>query len=163
MNIVKSGKCLSFFVEEFKLEVESKKTEKIVYLGSKGVCFSMAQLFGYSIRNTVKNQYFVPDAEIENSVEYELTDIGYRFFGLENKKNLQNPDILVIMGGIATKHSKTTADEADRVIERLNPEKIIGISICNIFKETGWLEKINFDMVIDGTLEPVTSWKKINL
>ena len=50
----------------------------------------MAQLFGYSIRNTVKNQYFIPDGEIENSVEYELTDIGYRFFGLENKTNLKN-------------------------------------------------------------------------
>lgn len=86
MDFVKSGKCLSFFVEEFKSEIESKNAKKIVYIGSKGVCFSMAQLFGYSIRNTVKNQYFIPDAEIENSVEYELTDIGYRFFGLENKK-----------------------------------------------------------------------------
>ncbi|MBA2862826.1 DUF2124 family protein [Methanococcus maripaludis] len=160
MDFVKSGKCLSFFVEEFKSEVESKNAKKVVYIGSKGVCFSMAQLFGYSIRNTVENQYFVPDGEIENSVEYELTDIGYRFFGLENKKNLINPDILVIMGGIATKHSKATPDEINNVIKRLNPKKIIGISICDVIKEAGWLRKIDFDLIIDGTLDPVNLWKK---
>ncbi|BAP60728.1 DUF2124 family protein [Methanococcus maripaludis] len=160
MKTVNSGKCLSFFVGEFKLEVESKKAEKIVYLGSRGVCFSMAQLFGYSIRDTVKNQYFIPDAEIENSVEYELTDIGYRFFGLENKKNLDNPDILVIMGGIATKHSKATIEEITGLIENLNPKIVMGISICNVFDKSGCLEKINFDSLIDGTLEPVVLMKK---
>ncbi|MBB6402292.1 hypothetical protein HNP92_001614 [Methanococcus maripaludis] len=160
MKTVNSGKCLSFFVEKFKLEVESKKAEKIVYLGSRGVCFSMAQLFGYSIRNTIKNQYFIPDAELENSVEYELTDIGYRFFGLENKKNLYNPDIMVIMGGIATKHSKATIEEITGLIKNLNPKIVIGISICNVFDKSGWLEKINFDSLIDGTLEPVVLFKK---
>ncbi|ABO35349.1 conserved hypothetical protein [Methanococcus maripaludis C5] len=160
MDFVKSGKCLSFFVEEFKSEIESKNAKKIVYIGSKGVCFSMAQLFGYSIRNTVKNQYFIPDAEIENSVEYELTDIGYRFFGLENKKNLINPDILVIMGGIATAHSKATPDEVNAIIKNLSPKKIIGISICNVFKHNKWLDKIDFDVLVDGTLDPVNLWKK---
>ena len=160
MDVVKSGRCLSHFVEEFKSVLESKNAKKVVYIGSKGICFSMAQLFGYSIRNTVENQYFIPDAEIENSVEYELTDIGYRFFGLENEKNLKNPDIMVIMGGIATKHSKATPDDVNDLIGRLNPEKIIGISICNIFKETGWLEKIDLDYIIDVTLNPVNLWKK---
>jgi len=160
MELLKSGRCLSYFVNEFKTEVESKNSEKIVYMGSKGVCFSMAQLFGYSIRNSVKNQYFIPEAEINSSVEYELTDIGYRFFGLENIKKLNNPDFLVIMGGIATKHSNATPERANEIINLLKPEKIIGISICNVLKTSGWTEKIDFNMLIDGTLEPVNIYKK---
>ncbi|ABR55333.1 conserved hypothetical protein [Methanococcus vannielii SB] len=160
MKVSESGKCLSYFVESFKSELQLKKPEKIVYMGSKGVCFSMAQLFGYSVRDFVKNQYFIPETEINKSVEYELTDIGYRFFGISNIKKLNNPDYLIIMGGIATKHSNSTPEDARLLIKKIVPEKIVGISICNVLKTSGWAEKIDFDIIIDGTLDPVTVYKK---
>ena len=30
--------------------------------------------------------------------------------------------------------------------------KLIGLSYMGMFKETGWLDKLNFDCIIDGTL-----------
>lgn len=64
------------------------------------------------------------------------------------------------MGGIATAHSKATPDEVNAIIKNLSPKKIIGISICNVFKHNKWLDKIDFDVLVDGTLDPVNLWKK---
>jgi hypothetical protein len=45
---------------------------------------------------------------------------------------------------------------AHKMFEILKKDgKIIGVCFMNMFADFGWLEKINFDCVIDGTLIPM--------
>ena len=76
------------------------------------------------------------------------------------KADVSNPkdsDIVVLLGGLAIPEYNVDADELKALINEILKEDgmIIGVCFMNMFAESGWLDKIKFDLIIDGTLIPM--------
>ncbi|MGZ7068952.1 MAG: DUF2124 family protein, partial [Methanobacterium sp.] len=82
---------------------------------------------------------------------------GIGFSVMDEKADPQNPDAIVVMGGLAMPKFGCAPEDVLKLIKDLSEEKpkIIGVCFMNIFEKTGWDKKIPFDIVLDTTLETV--------
>jgi len=155
---IAEDKGISSQLRHFKTVVSEYGSESILYTGSKGVCLPFALLNAYAIRN-VEEQYFSPDAKLDEISKLNLGNLGYTYSNLENKTEF-NPDMLVLMGGLAMPHSKVTISDVNELIDKINPKKVVGICFSSIFQKKEWDKNIDFDIIIDSQLEPVTVYGK---
>lgn len=137
---------------------EIEDGSKIVFTGSAAVCKPFIELLSYAIRDKNHELMFIPNADIkqtrtlkmENNLGYSLTD---------NKSDPSNPDVLVVMGGLAMpKFGCSPSDVLDMVTEisNGNKPKLVGVCFMSIFQRSGWTNKINFDVLIDTEIETTT-------
>lgn len=129
---------------------ESDGASKITFIGSPGLCTPFAEFLSYGVSD--KETHFIPLLDIDNCHEFEL-----KSYGLTLKDEVSNPydsDIVVLMGGLAIPDFNVDFDELDALVDKVLKKdgKIIGVCFMNMFEESGWLEKIDFDCIIDGTL-----------
>ncbi|MDO5860285.1 DUF2124 family protein [Methanobrevibacter sp.] len=129
---------------------ESDGASKITFIGSPGLCTPFAEFLSYGV--TDKETHFIPFVNVDECREFEL-----RPYGLALKDEISNPydsDIVVVMGGLAIPDFNVDLDELNALIEKIMKKdgKIIGVCFMNMFDESGWLKKIDFDCIIDGTL-----------
>jgi hypothetical protein len=68
--------------------------------------------------------------------------------------------MLVLMGGLAMPHSKVTTSDVNALIDKISPKKVVGICFSSVFQKQGWDKDIDFDLIIDSQLEPVTVYEK---
>ena len=63
-------------------------------------------------------------------------------------------DVVALLGGLSMPKSNVTTEDVNEMISQIlkNDGKIIGLSYMGMFKEAGWLDKVDFDYIIDGTL-----------
>lgn len=148
MEDVDSFKGLNGNIVAFKNEVEG--LDKITFIGVPGVCTPFAELFAYSIRN--KETHFISLTDIETSHQFELKAFGMHLN--EDVSDPHNSDAVVLLGGLSMPKAKVDSEELNSLIEEiLNKDgKLIGVCYMDMFTKAGWLEKVNFDCIIDGTL-----------
>jgi len=160
MKKIEKGSGISFQLRTFRKIIKKLNAEKVVYAGSKYVCLPFAELNGYAIRD-VKNQYFIPKTDLENGVKLVSKSIGMQYTKLNNKDELYNPDVLVLLGGLAMENSGgVSLEDVNELIKKLNPKHIIGLYFMSIFQKVGWDKKIDFDYIIDGQINPVDIYSK---
>jgi hypothetical protein len=130
----------------FKEEVADAK--KVTFAGAPGVCTPFAELFAYVIRD--KESVFITLTDIESAKKIKLTPQGMQ---------LSEPadpcaDVVALLGGLTMPKSNVNIDELNQMIKKILKKdgKLIGLSYMGMFQEAGWLDKVDFDCIIDGTL-----------
>ena len=136
-----------------------KDGSKVVFTGSAAVCTPFAELLAYSVRDKGFDLIYVPRANAEESRKIKgIENIGYSV--VDEKADPKNPDAIVVLGGLAMPKFGCAPEEVIQMIEALSgmeKPKIIGVCFMNIFERAGWDKKLNFDTLIDTTMESVVS------
>ncbi len=155
---IAEDKGISSQLRHFKAAVSEYGSKSILYSGSKGVCLPFALLNAYAVR-TIEEQYFTPDAKLDEISKLNLGSLGYNYSNLDDNTEI-NPEMLVLMGGLAMPHSKVTTSDVNALIDKISPKKVVGICFSSVFQKQGWDKDIDFDLIIDSQLEPVTVYEK---
>ena len=132
----------------FKKEVGD--AQKITFVGSPGVCTPFAEFLAYSVRD--KETCFIPLLDIDECHEFEN-----KSYAMVLKDELYNPhdsDVVVLLGGLSMPKYEVDTDELMVLVNEILKDdgKLMGVCFMNMFEKAGWLEKIDFDCVVDGTL-----------
>lgn len=148
MNDVEKWKGINGQLVTFKNEVE--KAQKITFIGSPGVCTPFAELLAYAIRD--KESHFIPLLDIGDCHQFES-----KSYGMVLKDEVSNPkesDVVVLLGGLSMPKYDLSTDDLNDLIKEIikNNGKIVGVCFMDMFTKANWLDKVNFDCVIDGTL-----------
>jgi hypothetical protein len=151
MKNVKDWKGINGQLLAFKNEVEN--AQKITFIGSPGVCTPFAELLAYAVRD--KESHFIPLLDIGDCHEFES-----KSYGMVLKYEVSNPkdsDVVVLLGGLSMPKYDLNTDNLNDLINEIikNDGKIIGVCFMDMFTKANWLDKVNFDSIIDGTLTGV--------
>lgn len=136
---------------------DMEKNSKVVFTGSVAVCTPFIELLSYTVRDKDFDLIYMPKVDVNNAKQIKmLPNIGFSVVG--EKADPQNPDVVVVLGGLAMPKFGCAPEEVNNMIQELSGEqkpKIIGVCFMNIFKDAGWEEKLDFDVIIDTSLQTV--------
>ena len=135
-----------------------KEGSNIVFTGSIGICTPFAQLLAYSVRKSGFEMIFIPKAIAQNAKKMRLIkEVGYQV--TNENADPSGCDVIVILGGLAVPKYSTTPDDVLKMIDKISKNaKIIGFGFMSVFEENGWTKAINFDVLINGVIDPVDSY-----
>ena len=152
METISEFKGLNGNIVAFKEAVGD--VEKVTFLGTPGVCTPFAALFSYAIRD--KESHFISGTDIEKCHQFEFKPYGMQLN--EEVSDPQESDAVVLLGGLTMPKANTDVDELNETISEILKEdgKIIGVGYMDMFTKAGWLDKVDFDCIVDGTLTGVT-------
>lgn len=129
--------------------------DQIVFYGCPGTCTPFIELLGYAIRDLPFTLVYVPHLEEEKAkVLQSVPDVGMQ---VEDVTGKLSPKVVVLMGGLAMPNVPVSAEMAKETIARYDA-KVIGVCFMAMFEKAGWLDAIDFDIIIDATIEPVNIW-----
>jgi len=88
--------------------------------------------------------------DIQSAKKIEITPEGMQ---LSEPADPQ-ADVVALLGRLTIPKSNVKIEEVNQMVDKILKKdgKLIGLSYMDMFKEAGWLDKVNFDLVIDGTL-----------
>ena len=68
--------------------------------------------------------------------------------------NPHDSDVVVLLGGLSMPKYDVDTEELNELIDKILKEdgRIIGVCFMDMFTKAGWLDKVDFDCIIDGTL-----------
>ncbi len=152
METISEFKGLNGNIVAFKEAVGD--VEKVTFLGTPGVCTPFAALFSYAIRD--KESHFISGTDIDKCHQFEFKPYGMQLN--EEVSDPQESDAVVLLGGLTMPKANTDIDELNETISEILKEdgKIIGVGYMDMFTKAGWLDKVDFDCIVDGTLTGVT-------
>ena len=152
METISEFKGLNGNIVAFKEAVGD--VEKVTFLGTPGVCTPFAALFSYAIRD--KESHFISGTDIDKCHQFEFKPYGMQLN--EEVSDPQESDAVVLLGGLTMPKANTDVDELNETISEILKEdgKIIGVGYMDMFTKAGWLDKVDFDCIVDGTLTGVT-------
>jgi Uncharacterized protein conserved in archaea len=134
-----------------------KDGAKVVFTGSIAVCTPFIELLAYTVRDRGFDMLYAPRANASEARKIkEIANIGYSV--IDEKGNAENPEVVVVLGGLAMPKFGCTPEEVIQMIEAISGDKrpkIIGVGFMNIFERAGWDKKIAFDTLMDTTMEAV--------
>ena len=152
METISEFKGLNGNIVAFKEAVGD--VEKVTFLGTPGVCTPFAALFSYAIRD--KESHFISGTDIDKCHQFEFKPYGMQLN--EEVSDPQESDAVVLLGGLTMPKANTDVNELNETISEILKEdgKIIGVGYMDMFTKAGWLDKVDFDCIVDGTLTGVT-------
>lgn len=135
----------------FKKEVGD--AQKITFIGSPGVCTPFAEFLTNVVRD--KENHFIPLLDIGDCHQFESKP-----YAMVLKDDVSDPhgsDAVVLLGGLSMPKYDVDTDELNKLIDEILAEngKIIGVCFMDMFTKAEWLDKVDFDFIIDGTLKGV--------
>lgn len=134
-----------------------ENNSKVVFVGSVAVCTPFIELLSYAVRDKNFDLIYVPKADVNNAKQIKMqSSIGFSV--VDDKGDPQNPDVVVVLGGLAMPKFGCPPEDVLSMIQDISREgkpKIIGVCFMNIFENAGWDKKIPFDTLMDTTLETV--------
>ena len=127
---------------------EVKDADKITFIGMPGVCSPFALLFAYVVKE--KESVFITGTDIKSARKLKLTEQGMEF----GESADPQADIVAILGGLAMPKANINPDEVNKIVKNVLKKdgKLIGLCYMDIFRESNWDQKLNFDCIINGTL-----------
>ena len=148
MEDVYEWKGLNGQLVTFKKEIWD--AQKITFVGSPGVCTPFAEFLAYAVRD--KENHFIPLLDIDDCHEFESKP--YAMVLKDEVSDPHDSDVVVLLGGLSMpKYDVDTEEVKDLVKEILKEDgQLMGVCFMDMFTKAGWLEKVDFDCVIDGTL-----------
>jgi hypothetical protein len=134
-----------------------KEGSKVVFTGSVAVCSPFIELLAYTVRDRGFDMLYVPRADAKEARKIKkIENIGYSV--VDEKGNPENPDAVVVLGGLAMPKFGCPPEDVIHMIAEISGDKkpkIIGVGFMNIFESAGWDKKIQFDTLMDTTMEVV--------
>lgn len=151
MEDVENWKGINGQIVAFKNAVGD--AQKITFMGSPSVCTPFAALMAYAVRD--KENHFISFIDVETSHEFELKP-----WGMSLKEEVSDPhdsDVVVLLGGLSMPKADIDTDELNSVVDEILKDdgKLVGLCFMDMFVKAGWPEKVDFDLIIDGTLTGV--------
>ena len=151
MEDISEWKGLNGQLVTFKKEVGD--AEKITFIGSPGVCTPFAEFLAYAVRD--KESHFIPLLDIDDCHQFES-----RPYAMVLDDEVSDPhgcDVVVLLGGLSMPKYDVDTEEVKALVREILKENgmLIGVCFMDMFAKAGWLEKVDFDCVIDGTLTGV--------
>ena len=130
----------------FKEEISDAK--KVTFVGAPGVCTPFAELFAYAIRD--KESVFITLTDIQSAKKIELTPQGMQL----SEPADPHADVVALLGGLTMPKVNVKINEIKQMVDKILKKdgKLIGLSYMGMFKKSGWLDQVNFDCIIDGTI-----------
>jgi len=144
--------------KEYLQTLGLKDGDQIVYYGCAGTCTPFVELLAIAIRGLRCEQVFVPLLDETKAKKIvNIDDIGMQVSGGPARLN---PKVLVIMGGLAMPNMPVSLEDVKAMIQRHSGVKVIGVCFMSMFEKAGWLDAVQFDLMIDAIIDPVTvTWK----
>ncbi|MGB9936140.1 MAG: DUF2124 family protein [Methanobacterium sp.] len=146
MEKIREFKGINGNLIAFKEEVADAK--KVTFAGVPGVCTPFAELFAYVIRD--KDSVFITMTDIESAKKIEMSPQGMQLSEPADPK----ADVVVLLGGLTMPKANVKIEDINQMVKKILKKegKLIGVSYMGMFEESGWLDKVDFDCIIDGTL-----------
>lgn len=135
----------------------SKDSRNITFVGTPGFCTPFAELLAYVIRDTEAELAFIPNISINEAKSIISTSEGMQL----GDSTDPFADTIVLLGGLAIPKMNIDVNDVNKVIEGISDpddRTIIGVCFMSIFQETGWVDVIEFDYLLDSYLK-ITSMK----
>ncbi|MCU0632368.1 MAG: DUF2124 domain-containing protein [Methanolinea sp.] len=143
--------------KEFIEKKGMKAGDQVVYYGCPGTCTPFVELLGFAVRSLDLAQVFVPFVDESKAQKIRMVpDIGMQAGGAAG---ILKPAAVVVMGGLSMPNVPVSVDQVKSAIEKYPDAARIGICFMNMFEKGGWLKAIDFDLLIDATIDPVNVWK----
>ena len=135
----------------FKKEVGD--AEKITFIGSPSVCTPFAEFLSYVVRD--KETHFIPLLDIDECHQFDSK--SYAMVLKEEVSDPHGSDVVVLLGGLSMPKYDVDVEELMVLVKDILKEdgQLMGVCFMDMFSKAGWLEKVDFDCVIDGTLTGV--------
>ena len=130
----------------------------VVFTGSVGVCTPFAELLAYSVRGRGFQLIYVPNADISQARPMLWAD-GIGFVVSDERVEPSHADILVVMGGLAMPRSGQPVDVVEALYKQLGNPRLIGVGFMDVFKRSGWVDRLPFDALVDGYMD-AGMWSK---
>lgn len=151
MEDVYEWKGLNGQLVTFKKEVGD--AEKITFIGSPSVCTPFAEFLSYVVWD--KENHFIPLLDIGDCHQFES-----KSYAMVLKDEVSDPhgsDVVVLLGGLSMPKYDIDTDELNALVDEIIKEdgRIIGVCFMDMFTNADWLDKVDFDLIIDGTLTGV--------
>ncbi|NYT04423.1 MAG: DUF2124 domain-containing protein [Candidatus Methanofastidiosa archaeon] len=149
------SKGLTGFLRTFKQIVEDinkeKEIKKIVFTGNNFTCTPFVELLTYVIRSMDKEIIYVPAINLQTPYKVILSSVDCDF---SSGGDPYNPDLVVIMGGLAMKGGPEI-QSVEKFLENIGnkDKKVIGVCFMHVFEKAGWCDIIPFDYMIDIFLD----------
>jgi hypothetical protein len=144
--------------KEYLIERGLSKGDQIVYYGCVGTCTPFVELLAVAVRGNRYEQVYVPLLdETKARLLHEVPDAGMQ---VSNVAATLKPKVLVFMGGLAMPYMPVTREQVNDLIGSHPGVVVIGVCFMSMFEKAEWLDSVVFDLLIDGTLDPVTVTKK---
>lgn len=149
-------KSIPGILRPFKAFVQGlglKDGDQIVYYGCVGTCTPFVELNAVAVRGLHVEQVFVPllDETKAKKIQY-IEDVGMQVSG---GPVTLNPKLLVFMGGLAMPMMPVTKEQVRDLARKHAGAKVAGVCFMSMFEKAGWLDTVDFDLLIDATLDPV--------
>ena len=135
----------------FKKEVGD--AQKITYIGSPAVCTPFAEFLTNVVRD--KENHFIPLLDISDCHQFEPK--SYAMVLKDEVSDPHDSDVVVLLGGLSMPKYDVDTEELNGLVSEILRDggKIIGVCFMDMFAKADWLDKFDFDCVIDGTLTGV--------
>jgi hypothetical protein len=134
-----------------------KAGSKVVFTGSVAVCTPFIELLAYTVRDLGFEMLYVPRADAKEARKIrEMANIGFSV--VDEKADPKNPDVVVVLGGLAMPKFGVPPENVNRLIKEIagvKKPRVIGVCFMDMFERAGWGGKVKFDTLIDTTLETV--------
>jgi len=132
--------------------------DQVVYYGCVGTCTPFVELLAIAIRGLHLEQVYVPLLDEEKAKKlHEVPDAGMQ---VSSERAVLNPRVLVIMGGLAMPYMPVTKEQVRDLALRHGDGKLVGVCFQNMFEKAGWLDTVEFDLLINAMIEPITVTRK---
>ena len=132
--------------------------DQVVYYGCVGSCTPFVELLAIAVRGLHYEQVFVPYLDEAKARKlHEIADTGMQ---VSSQVAVVNPKLMVIMGGLAMPYMPVTREQVRDLAARHAGTKLAGVCFQDMFAKAGWLDTVQFDLLISATLEPVTVTKR---
>ena len=151
MEDVNEWKGINGQLVSFKNEVGD--AQKITFVGSPGVCTPFAELLAYTVRD--RETHFIPLLDADDCHQFE--EKPYAMVLNDEVSDPKDSDSVVLLGGLSMPKYDVDTEDAKALVSDILKEDglLIGVCFMDMFAKAGWLDKIDFDCVIDGTLTGV--------
>jgi len=132
--------------------------DQIVYYGCTGTCTPFVELLAMAVRGLHYEQVFVPYLDETKARRlHEIPDTGMQ---VSSDPVAAKPKVMVIMGGLAMPYMPVTKDQVRDLAVRHAGAKVAGVCFQNMFEKAGWMDTVEFDVVISAIIDPVTVKKR---
>lgn len=151
MEDIYEWKGLNGQLVTFKKEVGDAK--KITFIGSPSVCTPFAEFLSYVVRDI--ETHFIPLLDIGDC--HEFVSKPYAMVLDDEVSDPHGSDVVVLLGGLSMPKYDVDTVELNALVDEILTEngRIIGVCFMDMFTKADWLDKVDFDLIIDGTLTGV--------
>lgn len=124
--------------------------KKITYIGSPDVCTPFAELLAYSVQD--KENHFIPLVNVDDCHKFES-----KYYGMVLNDEVSDPhdsDVVVLLSGLSMPKYNLDTDKLNDLIKDILKDdgQIIRVCFMNMFTKVNWLDKFDFDCVIDDNI-----------